>query len=376
MTMLADRVDGVVGVDTHRDTLTAAAVSAVGGLLGQLAVAADAAGYQRLLDFGRASVPSRRCWAVEGAGSYGAGLTRLLTERGEWVVEVDRPGRPARGGGKSDALDAVRAAREALAQQHLAVPRRRGDREALRVLLATRQGAVTARTCAINQLKALIVGAPEELRAELRGRNTSGQVAYCAALRDRPARSLEHRTTVRALRSTARRVQVLTAEAAELEGEIGRLVRAVAPWLLELPGMGPISAGQVLVSWSHAGRVRSEAAFAALAGASPIPASSGQVTRHRLNRGGDRRLNRALHTVALVRLRDDPTTRAYAARRRADGKSPREIRRCVKRAIARHLFKLLQRYDYGDVEIVRVRQPGIDREQAVRCRPEASAAGS
>jgi len=354
MTVLADRVDGVIGVDTHRDTLTAAAVTAVGGLLGQLVVAADAAGYQQLLDFARARVPGRRCFAVEGAGSYGAGLTRLLVERGEWVVEVDRPKRPARRGGKSDALDAVRAAREALAQERLAAPRRRGDREALRVLLATRQGAVTARTGAINQLKALIVGAPEQLRAELRRYSTSGQVGYCAGLRDRPTRSLEHRMTVSGLRSTALRVQFLTAEASQLEGEIGRLVGAVAPWLLELPGIGPISAAQVLVSWSHAGRLRSEAAFAALAGVAPIPASSGQVTRHRLNRGGDRRLNRALHTVALVRLRDDPTTRAYAARRRGDGKSPREIRRCVKRAIPRHLFKLLQRYDRPDVEIVRI----------------------
>jgi transposase len=237
------------------------------------------------------------------------------------VVEVDRPKRPARRGGKTDALDAVRAAREALGQERPAVPRRRGDREALRVLLATRQGAVVARTCAINQLKALIVGAPEELRAELRGYSTSGQVGYCAALRDRPARSLEHRMTVRALRCTAQRVRLLAAEAAELEGEITKLVRAAAPWLLELPGMGPLSAAQVLVSWSHAGRLRSEAAFAALAGVSPIPASSGQVTRHRLNRGGDRRLNRALHTVAVVRLRDDPATRAYAARRRAEGKA-------------------------------------------------------
>jgi len=292
MTVLADRVDGVIGVDTHRDTLTAAAVTAVGGLLGQLVVAADAAGYQRLLDFARARVPGRRCFAVEGAGSYGAGLTRLLVERGEWVVEVDRPKRPARRGGKSDALDAVRAAREALAQERLAAPRRRGDREALRVLLATRQGAVTARTGAINQLKALIVGAPEQLRAELRRYSTSGQVGYCAGLRDRPTRSLEHRMTVSGLRSTALRVQFLTAEASQLEGEIGRLVGAVAPWLLELPGIGPISAAQVLVSWSHAGRLRSEAAFAALAGVAPIPASSGQVTRHRLNRGGDRQLNR------------------------------------------------------------------------------------
>ena len=147
-------------------------------------------------------------------------------------------------------------------------------------------------------------------------RRTSSQVGYCAALRDRPTRSLEHRMTARALRGTAQRIQFLTAEASQLEEEIGRLVAAVAPWLLELPGMGPLSAAQVLVSWSHAGRLRSEAAFAALAGVAPIPASSGQLVRHRLNHGGDRQLNRALHTVALVRLRDDPTTRTYAARRR------------------------------------------------------------
>jgi transposase len=354
MATLADQVDGIIGVDTHRDTLTAAAVTAVGGVLGQLVVAADAAGYQRLLGFARAQVAGRRCFAVEGAGSYGAGLVRVLVERGERVVEVDRPKRPVRRGGKSDELDAVRAAREVLARECLAAPRRRGDRQAMRVLLATRRGAVTARTCALNQLKALIVGAPEELRAELRGRSTIGQVRYCAALRDRPARSLEHRMTVRVLRCTAQRVQALTAEAAELQVEIDKLVRAAAPWLLELPGIGPISAAVVLVSWSHAGRLRSEAAFAALAGVNPIPASSGQVIRHRLNRGGDRQLNRALHTVAVVRLRDDPETRAYAARRRAEGKSVRDIRRCVKRAVARQLFKLLERLDRPGVELANV----------------------
>ena len=154
--------------------------------------------------------------------------------------------------------------------------------------------------------------------------------------------------TVRALRSTAQRVQLLAAEVAELD----RLVAAVAPWLLKLPGVGPISAAQVLASWSHAGRLRSDAAFAALAGANPIPASSGQVTRHRLNRGGDRQLNRGLHTIVLARLRDDPTTRAYAVRRRAEGKSVRDIRRCLKGAVARQLFKLLERYGGAPAELV------------------------
>ena len=160
--------------------------------------------------------------------------------------------------------------------------------------------------------------------------------------------------TVRALRSTAQRIQRLAIEAAELRAELERLVAAVAPWLLELPGVGPISAAQVLVSWSHIGRLRSDAAFAALAGANPIPASSGQITRHRLNRGGDRQLNRALYTIVLARLRDDPATRVYAARRRGDGKSVREIRRCLNRVVARQLFKLLERYDRSTVEVLRI----------------------
>jgi transposase len=150
------------------------------------------------------------------------------------------------------------------------------------VLLTTRRSATTARVAAIGQLEALIVGAPEELRAELRGRSTAKQLQHCASLRARPARSLEHQATVRALRATAQRIQSLAAEADQLQAELAVLVNAVAPWLLEVPGVGPLSAAQVLVSWSHAGRFRSEAAFAALAGTNPIPASSGQVTRHRL----------------------------------------------------------------------------------------------
>jgi transposase len=175
------------------------------------------------------------------------------------------------------------------------------------VLLTTRRCATLARVAATGQLKALLVGAPEEMRAELRGRSTTGQIDYCAGLRARPTRSLEHQATVRALRATAQRIQALAAEADQLEAELAVLVGAVAPWLLEVPGVGPLSAAQVLVSWSHAGRFRSEAAFAALAGTNPIPASSGQVTRHRLNRGGDRQLNRALHTILLVPLRIIPT---------------------------------------------------------------------
>lgn len=343
MTMLAGTIDFVIGVDTHRDTHSAAAVDPTGGVVAQTTLVADAFGYRRLLAFAREHAPTRRVWAIEGTGSFGAGLTSYLLEQGEWVVEIDRPARPARrNGAKTDGLDAVRAAREALAREHLAAPRRRGDREAMRVLVATRHGAVVARTKAICQLKALIVGAPEALRDQLRRHPTDTQLVRCARLRTGPAQSVEHRATVRALRATARRALFLEAEAADLESQLEELVVAACPALLELPGVGVVTAGQVIVSWSHAGRLRSEAAFAMLGGAAPIEASSGKVTRHRLNRGGDRQLNRALHTIVLSRLQHHPETKAYAARRTAQGKSPREIKRCLKRAVARQLFRALE----------------------------------
>lgn len=251
--MLTESIDGVIGVDTHRDTLAAAAVTAIGAIVASTDAAADADGYQHLLRFARGHLPNRRCWAVEGTSSYGAGLTEFLLGQGERVVEVCRPKRPPRRGGrKSDALDAVRAAREVLSSDHLIEPRSRGHREALRVLMTTRAGAVAARTAAINHLKALIVSAPEDLRAELRGRTSDAQIVYCARLHDRPARDVQHRATVRALRSTAQRVQALKTEADDLEREITRLVTEVQPQLVELPGVGPISAAQVLISWSHA----------------------------------------------------------------------------------------------------------------------------
>ena len=192
----------------------------------------------------------------------------MLHTHGERVVEVARPKRPARRtGAKTDAIDAVRAARETLGHQLQTLPRRRGDREALRVLLTTRRHAASGRVAAVNQLKALIVGAPEELR----GVATTGQIGRCAGLRDRPARPPEHRMTVRALRRTAGRIQALQAEIDEFTAALDVLVASIAPWLVELPGIGPITGAQILVSWSYAGRLRSEAAFAALAGTTRSP---------------------------------------------------------------------------------------------------------
>ncbi|MFE6904783.1 IS110 family transposase [Streptomyces sp. NPDC057717] len=346
MAILAEQVDDVIGVDTHRDTLAAAAVSPIGAVLASTDSPANARGYRCLLDFAREHVPGRRCWALEGIGSYGAGLAAFLDQAGERVVEVCRPKRsPNRGGRKTDMLDAARAAKDALATEHLIQPRLRGEREALWVLLATRQGAVLASTAAINQLKALIVSAPEDLRAELRKLKRPAQITHCAQLRDRPAQNLEHRMTARALRSTAQRIQALQTEAKDLEKDIHALVAELAPELLDLLGVGPITAAQILVSWSHQGRFRSEAAFASFAGVAPIPASSGLTNRHRLNRGGDRQLNRALHTITLIRMRLDPATKAYVARRSTEGKTARDAQRCLKRVIRRQLFKILEQID-------------------------------
>jgi transposase len=344
MSMLAGQVEFVIGVDTHRDTNTAAVIDAItGGVVDHLECSTDAFGYKRVLAFADRNTSGRRVWAIEGTGSFGSGLTTFLLEHGEWVVEIDRPARPARrDGAKTDELDAVRAAREALSREHLASPRARGDREAMRVLLAARQGAVVARTKAIGQLKALIVNAPEQLRDQLRRGTTDQQLDRCARLRTLPSHGVEHRATVRAIRAVARRALFLEAEAAEHETELEQLVTAACPQLLDLPGVGAITAAQFLISWSHSKRIRSEAAFAALAGAAPIPASSGKTVRHRLNRSGDRQLNRALHTVALSRLQHDTTTKAYAARRTTEGKTPREIKRCLKRAIAREIYRLLE----------------------------------
>ena len=344
MGMLEGQVKFVIGVDTHRDTHTAAVCDPTGALLVHATVATTTVGHRQLLGLAQRHASGRRVWAVEGTGSFGAGLAGLLAGHGELVVEVDRPKRPARrNGAKSDVLDATRAAREVLAREHLAQPRARGDREALRVLLATRRCVVDARTKAINQLKALIVSAPPPLRERLRHRCTAAQVRCCSRLRIHANHSIEHRVTVQAMRATARRIQFLEAEAADHQAELDRLVAKIAPFLLSELGVGALTAAQLLVSWSHPGRVRSEAAFAMLAGVAPLEASSGRVTRHRLNRAGDRQLNRALHVIALTRLRQDPTTSRYVARRRAEGKGDKEIRRCLKRILARRPFRLLQR---------------------------------
>ena len=277
----------------------------------------------------------------KGTGSYGAGLTRFLAGRGELVLELSRTPRAERRlHGKDDSLDAVRTARAALASKTLTLPRSGGRREALRLLLVARRSAVDVRREALTQLRAVIVTAPEPLREQLRRLPVGQLLNRCSRLRR--AGAADELATRLVLRSLARRIQAATLEADELEHEILSHVHAIAPVLLDEPGVGPIVAAQLIVSWSHPGRLRSEACFARLAGAAPIPASSGQTQRHRLSRGGDRQLNRALHTVILHRRHHDPTTRDYIARRVAEGKTRREATRLLKRYLARHLYRLLE----------------------------------
>jgi transposase len=343
MAMLADLVELVIGVDTHKQTHTAAVVAATtGAVIAQATVPATPAGYQQLLQVA-ARQPGERVWAVEGTGGYGAGLTRFLQAHAERVVELDRPKRAARRhGAKSDPLDATRAAREALGRDQLAQPRAAGQRAALQVRLTTRRSAVQAGTDAQRQLHALVVAAPDALRGRLRGLTTRQLVTACGRLRLRAAWDAETAATAASLRALARRVQLLDREIAEHTGAITTLVRAWRPDLLTPCGVGPIVAAIVLCAWSHPGRCGSDAAFAMLGGAAPIPASSGQTVRVRLNRSGDRHLNQALHLIVLTRLRYDPATRAYAERRRAQGKTNREIRRCLVRYVARQLYRLLE----------------------------------
>ena len=321
--MLADELDYVIGVDTHRDEHVLAVVTApAGAVVARRAIGADGRGYREALRFAERVAPGRRAWAVEGTGSYGAGLARSLSEHGEAVLEINRTPRSERRlVGKDDSLDAVRTARAALASETLALPRSGERREALRVLLVARSSAVDVRREALTQLRAVIVTAPEPLRQELRRLSEGKLLARCSRLRR--AGAADELATRLVLRSLARRIQAATVEAGELEREILARVRALTPAQLDEPGVGPIVAAQLIVSWSHRGRLRSETCFARLAGVAPVPASSGQTTRHRLSRGGDRQLNRALHTIVLHRRHHDPTTRDYIAKRIAEGKSRR-----------------------------------------------------
>jgi transposase len=335
------------GVDTHGRTHHAAALDALGRVMGSAQFPATGAGYTALLEWLRGFGPVAKV-GVEGTGSYGAGLTRHLHAAGITVVEVDRPDRRARRrNGKSDPIDAEAAARAALAGTASGTPKpRTGPVEAIRALRVARSGAVKARTAALNQLKALITTAPEPLRAALRGHRRAALLHACTTLaQDTPSTEqlLDPATATRAaLAAVAARVQALNTEIRLADQRLAVLVPTIAPRTSALLGAGPDTVAQLLATaGDNPHRIATEAALAHLCGAAPIPASSGRRDRHRLNRGGDRQANRALHTIALVRLRHDPRTRNYMQRRTQDGLSKKDIIRCLKRYIAREIHTAL-----------------------------------
>ncbi len=343
MTSPTAPVTVIGGVDTHGQTHHAAVIDQVGRQLGDREFPTTPAGYRALLTWLRGHGQLERV-GVEGTGSYGAALARHLRRMGEGVVEVDRPDRKARRAkGKSDPLDAYAAARAALSGTATGTPKTRDGRvEAIRVLRVARSGAVKARTQGTNQLKALLLTAPAELREQLRHLSTTTLIATCARLRPSSELTDPEQATKTALRRLARRHQHLSEEIAEADTELRTLVTAAAPRLLALPSVGIEVAGQLLTSaGDNPDRLHSEAAFAHLCGVAPVPASSGRTHRHRLNRGGDRAANNALYIVVLGRLRYDSRTRVYADRRTKEGLSKPEIIRCLKRYVAREVFAVL-----------------------------------
>ncbi len=331
------------GVDTHKDVHVAAVVDERGKILDAASFSATAAGYENLLSWLRGFGDVEKV-GVEGTGSYGAGLTRHLRSAGVDVVEVNRPNRQLRRRkGKSDTVDAEAAARAALCGDASGTPKAAdGASEALRALRVARRSAVKARTQAGNQIRDLIVSASEELRGELGRLNLRGQVAWCA--RCRPGASTDPKeATKRSLRLLARRHQALSAEVTELDQHIAEVCTEANPALLAADGVGPEVASALLIAaGDNPERMRSDATFAALCGVSPVEASSGKITRHRLNRGGNRDANNALWRIAMVRLaHHHPASDAYVQRRRQEGKSDRDILRCLKRYIAREMYHLL-----------------------------------
>jgi len=331
-----------VGVDTHGKIHVGAVADPLGRILGTIEVTTDEQGFRQLENYAKGFGTIER-FGVEGTGAYGATLYRWLTNRGHEVLEVDRPDRKMRRlQGKSDPIDACAAAQAVLSGRASGVPKARdGAVEAIRVLRMARGSAVRGRTQAMNQMHALVTSAVDPLRTQLRSYSPAKLVDRCVGMRpdklDSPAAATKF-----ALRELARRHRALDEEVERFDEELSSLVAKRAPRLLALVGVGTDVAGALLVTaGDNPDRLRSEASFAHLCGVSPIPASSGRIHRHRLNRGGDRSANQALWRIVMVRLSWDERTRAYAARRTSEGLSKREIIRCLKRYVAREVYEVL-----------------------------------
>ena len=337
-----EHVKVTVGVDTHADTHTAVALDQVGRRLDIVEIAADETGCRCLVDWGR-NLGELGSVGVEGTGSYGAGLARFLSDAGIEVIEVGRPNRQhRRRHGKSDPADAEGAARAVLAGEATSVPKSRdGIVESIRALHVVKRSAIKARTQAANQMTALALTAPEAARAEFRGLTPLKRARRAAGWRPGPGHD-PATVTRRAIRTLARRWLDLTAEINTHNADLDEMTKTAAPNLLAQQGVSRDVAAKLLIAaGDNPQRIRTEAGFAALCGASPVKASSGKTNRHRLNLSGDRQANNALWTIAMVRLSHDPETRAYSERRKKQGLSHREIVRCIKRYLARRLYPIL-----------------------------------
>lgn len=330
-----------VGVDTHKDSHLAVALDQLGQVLGELVIEVGTVGYRELEGWAGAFATggSQPVFGIEGAGSYGAGLREHLQRAGHSVVEVERPRRGDRRGGKSDRIDALAAAKKVLSGERLSTPRTGETRAALAALLLARRSRVSERTRLLNQLQALHVTAPVALRERIGEGAGKWLERRLGRMRARKGSGIAERAVLAVMRDLAAHSRSLAAEADRYERELAQLVGKFAPGLLEEVGVGPISAAKLLVC--DPARFKSEAAFARCNGTAPIPASSGKTVRHRLNRGGDRQVNNAIHTIALARSLHHPETRAYLERRIGEGKTKREAMRALKRHLSRSLFNQL-----------------------------------
>lgn len=335
----------VGGVDTHLDVHVAAAIDPIGGLLGVESFPTTPAGYHALASWLGGFGPIDRV-GVEGTGTYGAGLARHLAASGITVIEVDRPNRQERRrNGKSDELDAIEAARAALSRRAKGHAKGgTGNVEALRALLVAKRSARSIRIRSTGQLRHLVITAPDDLRVRLSGLTSKALVAQASVLRARPGSDPVRHATKTAIITLARRVQAINAEIAVLDRHIDTLVRATAPGLVAVYGVGADTAAILLVAaGDNATRIHSEAAWAHLCGVAPIPAGSGKTNgRHRLNPGGNRQANHALWRIVLTRLgQGEPRTVAYMQRRLAAGRTKPEIIRALKRYVAREIYQQL-----------------------------------
>jgi len=340
-------ISGVIGgVDTHADVHVAAAVDLNGGLLGISSFPADTAGYRRLTEWLTRFGPVTRV-GVEGTGSYGVGLARHLRGEGVEVVEVDRPNRQTRRRrGKSDPIDAEAAARAVLSGTATVIPKRRdGTVEQMRVLMVARRSATRQRSQTLNQLRQVVICGPEAVRARFKDRPKTGLIAEAARMRPRKGTDPVLYTTNVVIRGLALRIENLDDEMGIIDDALTDLIHQTAPSLLALHGVGVVTAATLLVTaGDNPERLRSERSWANLCGVAPIPTGSGKNSeRVRLNRGGDRHANAALHQIVVVRMSHDDETRTYVQRRLEEGLSKRETMRCLKRYVARQTFKHLPR---------------------------------